>query len=147
MYNLTKKFTENPKTMFSELLIQLFYAIFILHGFAHLVGTVAFWKIQENTTNEVVQTSLFLSKAQIEGPLATLFGGIYLLLALAFIIGGFLLLMGKISFDNNIILIIVLSSLVMTFINLMPTIIGLLINIFYVIAILGDKKFKLTFLR
>lgn len=147
MYNLTKKITENPKAIFSELLIQLIYTIFILHGFAHLVGTVAFWKIQENTTNEVLQTSLFLSKAQIEGPLATLFGAIYLLLALAFILSGFLLLIGKLSFDNNIILIIVFSSLVMTFINLMPTIIGLMVNVFYIIAILGDKKFNLTISR
>lgn len=89
------------------------------------------------------KTTLFFSKIEVGEFGTSLLGLVYLIIALLFISSGIYLLVNKITFRENVILLIVGLSLFITFLDLMPAIVGFYINVFFIVVILINKKFKI----
>lgn len=140
MFKETGNNFEIFKNILNKTLEKLVFLIFIAHGIAHFVGFFIYWKIMPGTEDTPYKTKIFFSNIDIGTLGVSLLGFIYFLLALTFIIFGCLLIINKLKFNDNRVFILLILSLIMTLIDLMPTIIGLLVNIFYITIFLVNKN-------
>lgn len=131
------------RKIFLEFVQKFLILVFIVHGVAHLVGTFIYWKIMSRTSEGLLRQKLFLSKIEIGSSGGSMLGLIYLVLAILFIVTGIFLLLGKMSYDNNLIIVLLLLSLLITFIDLLPTIFGFLLNVFYLMIFLLNKRIRI----
>ena len=143
MYKEKEVVLELVKNVFTLILEKLIYLVFIAHGIAHLVGLFIYWKIIPGTEDTPYKTKIFFSEIEIGTLGVSILGFIYLILAVLFVIIGILLLIERINFNDTIIIGILLFSLIITFIDLMPTIIGFFVNIIYLTLFIVNKKMKL----
>lgn len=136
-----KDYNKNNIVKGSNLILEkLIFLLFIAHGVAHLVGLFIYWKIMPGTEDTPYKTKVFFSELEIGTFGVAILGLIYLVLAVMFITLGILLIVNKIHFNDSIILGLLLFSLMITIIDLMPTIIGLFVNILYLALYLLNKK-------
>lgn len=140
MYKNNKTNVLLYKLLNSELVKKLLIMFFIAHGFAHLIGTFIYWKIMPGTEEVPYKTTIFFNSFEIGTLGVRLLGFCYLILAILFILFGIALLFQKLTFNSNTIFIVVLFSLLITFIDLQPAYIGFIINVFYLLLSLISKK-------
>ena len=140
MYNIKDKEMIFSKKFVFEFVQKLLILFFIAHGIAHLVGTFIYWKIMPGTQDVPYKTTLFFGYFEINSLGASFLGLFYLVLAFLFVFVGIVLLAKKLTFESNLVIILIIFSLLLTLMDLMPTYIGLIINIFYLIVILINKR-------
>ena len=143
MYELVENNFELEMMLCIELIGKLLILFYIAHGIAHLIGTFIYWRLMPATEDVPYKTTLFFSKIEVGEFGTSLLGLVYLIIALLFISSGIYLLVNKITFRENVILLIVGLSLFITFLDLMPAIVGFYINVFFIVVILINKKFKI----
>ena len=140
MYEEKNSNFEIVKKIFNESLEKLVFLIFIAHGIAHLVGFFIYWKIMSGTEDVPYKTKIFFSQIEIGTLGISILGFLYFLIALIFIIIGVSLIINKLRFNDNIVFILLIISSVITLIDLMPTIIGLVVNILFLALFLVNKR-------
>ena len=142
MYKFKNVDLDIAKKISLELVQKLLILFFIAHGIAHLVGTLIYWKMMPGTQDVPYKTTLFFGYFEIGALGASVLGLIYLVLAFLFVIVGMALLVNKLTFESNLVIMIIMLSMLLTLLDLTQTYIWFIINIFYLSVIFINKKVK-----
>lgn len=120
--------------------MKIIFAVFLmLHGFAHSVGFIVFWRISEFEGIEY-KTTILNGKVDIADTGIRIFGIIWLLLTLVYILNGIAVIM-NLPLWESMALYVSVTSLVFCIIGWPDSKIGVIVNVLILIFLFLNKRY------
>jgi hypothetical protein len=117
----------------------IFAALLMLHGFAHSVGFIVFWRISE-IEGMTYKTTILNGKVNVTDTGIRIVGTIWLLLSLVYIFNGIAVII-NLPYWESLAIYISVASLVYCIIGWPDSKIGVIVNILILIFLFLNKRY------